>query len=166
MILLLLLLSLQIFAADEIIKSKDDIVLRTPDMFKFSDAGKISEFRGVVDRINFTHSDLKMADLYQFNTEAVKVDKALCMDFIEKIFALSKSNFIQLKIFKIVDSNKGKVCEALITEKVKPKSKNEVYYRFVSIGFINAKANVLIYHPNDINDDKISEIRKFWSSLR
>jgi hypothetical protein len=34
------------------------------------------------------------------------------------------------------------------------------------VGFINAKANVLVYHPRNIEDDKITEVRKFWNSLR
>ena len=164
--LLLLLFSVQLHAANEIIKSKDDIVFHTPDMIKFSDAGKISEFRGVIDRVYFTSHDLKMIDLYQFNTDLLKVDNSLCMEFIEKIFAVSKSNVFQIKTFKIIDSNKGKVCEILVTNKTKPKKKEETYFRFASIGFVNAKANALVYHLKGINDDKITEARLFWNSLR
>lgn len=164
--ILLLLLSLQVFAADEIIKSKDDIVFHTPDMFKFSDVGKISEFRGVIDRVYFTSHDLKMIDLYQFKTEANKVDKDLCMDYVEKIFAVNKSKVFEVKNFKIVESKKGNVCEVLVADKVAPKKKENAYYRFASIGFVNSKANVLVYHPKSINDDKITEIRQFWNSLR
>lgn len=154
-------------AANEYIKSKDDIVFHTPDMFKFSDVGKISEFRGVIDRVYFKSHDLKMVDLYQFKTDAVKVDKELCMYFVEKIFALSKSKIFELKTFKIEDSNKGKICEVYIADKVKQKKEVDSYYRFASIGFVNAKANVLVYHPKaGINDEKITEVRKFWSSLR
>lgn len=164
--LLLLLFSVQLHAANEIIRSKDDIVFHTPDMIKFSDTGKISEFRGVIDRVYFTSHDLKMIDLYQFNTELLKVDNALCMEFIEKIFAVSKSNIFQVKTFKIIDSNKGKVCEVLVTNKTKPKKKEESYFRFASIGFVNAKANALVYHLKGIDDDKITEARLFWNSLR
>lgn len=165
-ILFVLLFSLQLFAANEVIKSKDDIVFHTPEMIKFSDAGKISEFRGVIDRVYFTSHDLKMVDLYQFNTDSLKVDNSLCMGFVEKIFTLSKSNIFQVKTFKIIDSNKGKVCEVLITNKIKAQKKGESYFRFASIGFVNAKANVLVYHLNGINDDKITEARLFWNSLR
>lgn len=164
--LLLLLLSVQLHAANEFIKSKDDIVFHTPDKIKFSDTGKISEFRGVIDRVYFTSHDLKMIDLYQFNTELLKVDNSLCMEFIEKIFAISKSNVFQVKTFKIIDSNKGKVCEVLVTNKSKPKKKEESYFRFASIGFVNAKANALVYHLKGVNDDKITEARLFWNSLR
>lgn len=162
----LFLFSFKLFAAEEIIKSKDDIIFHTPDMFKFSNIGKISEFRGVIDRIYFTSGDLKMIDLYQFKTDALKVDKELCMSFVEKIFALSRSRLYELKTFKIVESNKGNVCEVFIADKVKTKHKDDAYYRFVSIGFINAKAHVLVYHPKDVDDNKITEARKFWNSLR
>lgn len=169
-VITILLSSLNLVAqaktGEEYIKSKDDIVFHTPDMFKFSDVGKISEFRGVIDRIYFKSSDLKMVDLYQFKTDAVKVDKELCMNFVEKIFALSSSKLFELKTFKIEDSNKGKICEVYIADKAKPKKDTDAYYRFASIGFVNAKANVLVYHPKGINDEKISEVRKFWSSLR
>lgn len=165
-ILFVMLFSVQLFAGTEVIKSKDDIAFHTPDMIKFSDAGKISEFRGVIDRTYFTSHDLKKVDLYQFNTDLLKVDNAICMDFIEKIFALSKSSLFQVKTFKIIDSNKGKVCEVLITNINKPKKKDESYFRFASIGFVNAKANVLVYHLNGIDDDKITEARLFWNSLR
>ena len=158
--------SVQLHAAKEIIKSKDDIVFHTPDTLKFSDIGKISEFRGVIDRVNFTAQDLKMIDLYQFNTDLLKVDNSLCLEFIEKIFAVSVSNVFQVKTFKIIDSNKGKVCEVLVTNKTKSKKKEETYFGFVSIGFVNAKANVLVYHLKGINDDKITEARLFWNSLR
>ena len=164
--LLLLLFSLQLHAANEVIKSKDDIVFYTPDTIKFSDTGKISEFRGVIDRVYFTSHDLKMIDLYQFKTELLKVDNNLCMEFIEKIFAVSKSNIFEVKTFKIIDSNKGKVCEILVTNKSKPKKKEESYFRFASIGFVNAKANALVYHMKGVDDDKITEARLFWNSLR
>lgn len=135
-------------------------------MIKFSDTGKISEFRGIIDRLYYTSHDLKMIDLYQFNTDLLKVDNELCMDFIEKIFAISKSNIFQVKTFKIIDSNKGKVCEVLVTNKFKTKKKEESYFRFISIGFVNAKANALVYHLRGIDDDKITEARLFWNSLR
>lgn len=164
--IMLLFLALQVFAADDIIKSKDDIVFHTPDIIKFSDAGKISEFRGVIDRVYFNSHDLKMIDLYQFNTETLKVSDEFCTKIIEKIFAVSKSRIFQVKSFKIIESNKGKVCEVLITDKEKPKKKEKPYLRFATIGFINAKANTLVYHPIEINDDKITEARQFWNNLR
>lgn len=149
---------------EEIIRSKEDIIFHTPDMFKFSDVGKISEFRGVIDRVYFTSSDLKMVDLYQFKTEAVKVNQDLCMSFIEKIFTLKTSRLYSLKSLKIELSNKGNICEAHITDK--NKVKEDPYIRFVTVGFINAKAHVLVYHPKSIEDEKITEARKFWNSLR
>jgi hypothetical protein len=152
--------------SEDFIKSKEDIIFHTPDMFMFSDIGKISEFKGVIDRLYFTSSDLKMVDLYQFKTEAVKVDKELCSEFIEKIFALSKSNLFELKSLIIENSNKGNICEAFIADKKKPTKESEAYYRYASIGFVNAKAKVLVYHPKKISDEKINEIRKFWNSLR
>lgn len=163
--LLILLLSVSALASDsEVIKSKDDIVFHTPDMFKYSDAGKILEFRGVIDRVYFSSHDLKMVDLYQFTTEAVKVNKTMCMNFVERIFGLSNSKLFKLKNFKIGSSNKGAICEVFITDV--NKVKEDPYLRYVTIGFVNAKANVLVYHPNSLTDDKISEIRKFWNNLR
>ena len=148
----------------EYIRSKEDIIFHTPDMFKFSDVGKISEFRGVIDRTYFTASDLKMIDLYLFKTEAVKVEKSLCLEFIEKIFALKSSKLFKLASLKIESSYKGSVCEALIIDR--NKVKEDPYIRYITVGFINAKANVLVYHPKSISDEKISEIKKFWNSLR
>ena len=81
----------------EFIKSKEDIVFHTPDMFKFSDAGKISEFKGVIDRTYFVSSDLKLIDLYQFNTDVVKVSDELCSEFVERIFALKASKLFKMK---------------------------------------------------------------------
>ena len=149
---------------EEVIRSKEDIVFHTPDMFKFSNVGKISEFKGVINRVYFTTSDLKMVDLYQFKTDEVKVTPDLCMLFIEKIFSLKTSRLYSLKSMKIELSNKGNICEAHIADK--NKVKEDPYTRIVTIGFINAKANVLVYHPSSIQDEKISEIRKFWNSLR
>ena len=162
----LLLVSLQLFASSEIIKSKDDIVFHTPDTFKFSDVGKIPEFRGVIDRVYFTFYDLKMIDLYQFKTEAIKVNNTICMDYVEKIFTIAKSNIYELKTLKIVDSNKGKICEVVLSDKVIPKKKEDSFQRLVTIGFINTKANVLVYHLKGVSDDKITEARQFWNSLR
>lgn len=161
-----LLFSIQVFASGEIIRSKDEIVFNTPDKIKFSDIGKIPEFRGVIDRIYFTSSELKRIDLYQFNTDQLKVDNELCMKFVEKIFAVSQSTLFHVKTFKIIDSNKGKVCEVLITNKYTTKRKEELYFRFATIGFVNAKANALVYHLKGIDDDKITEARLFWNSLR
>lgn len=166
MIALLLIFSLQTFAADPIIKSKDDIVFHTPDTFQFTDIGKISEFRGIIDRVYFVHHDLKMIDLYQFKTDMLKADKEICMSFAEQIFNLSSSKVYELKSFKVANSNKGKVCEIYIADKVKPKKKEDSFQRFVTVGFINTKANVLVYHPHGMTDDKTSEIRQFWNSLR
>jgi len=164
-ILIAIFLSLTALAADnEYIKSKDDIVFHTPDMFKFSDAGKISEFRGVIDRIYFSSHDLKMVDLYQFSTDEVKVSKSMCMNFIERIFGISQSRLFKLKTFKIGTSNKGAICEVFITDV--NKVKEDPYLRYATIGFVNAKANVLVYHPTSLTDEKISEIRKFWNNLR
>jgi hypothetical protein len=169
--LVLVLTSLMLIASDfalankeEVIRSKEDIIFHTPDMFKFSDVGKISEFRGVIDRVYFTSSDLKMVDLYQFKTDEVKVNQDLCMAFVEKIFSLKTSRLYSLKSLKIESSNKGNICEAHIADR--NKVKEDPYIRFVTVGFINAKANVLVYHPKSIQDDKITEIRKFWNSLR
>jgi hypothetical protein len=147
-----------------VIRSKEDIIFHTPDMFKFSDVGKISEFKGVIDRVYFTSSDLKMVDLYQFKTEEVKVSQDLCMLFVEKIFSLKTSRLYSLKSLKIENSNKGNVCEVHIADK--NKVKEDPYIRFVTVGFINAKPNVLVYHPRSIEDEKITEVRKFWNSLR
>lgn len=149
---------------EEVIRSKEDIIFHTPDMFKFSDVGKISEFKGVIDRVYFTSSDLKMVDLYLFKTEAVKVSQDLCMTFIEKIFSLKTSRLYALKSLKIETSNKGGICEVHIADR--NKVKEDPYIRFVTVGFVNAKAYVLVYHPKSIEDDKITEIRKFWNSLR
>lgn len=148
----------------EYIRSKEDIIFHTPDMFKFSDVGKISEFRGVIDRTYFGSSDLKMIDLYHFKTEEVRVDKRLCMEFVEKIFALRASKLFKLGSLKIESSNKGNVCEILIIDR--NKVKEDPYIRYVTVGFVNAKANVLVYHPKSISDEKITEIKKFWNSLR
>lgn len=148
----------------EYIKSKDDIVFHTPDMFKFSDAGKISEFKGVIDRVYFSSSDLKLVDFYQFTTDKVKVDKNLCADFIQKIFAIKTSKVAKYKYLKLESSNKGQVCEAFLTDK--NEVKEDPYLRYVFVGFVNAKANVLVYHPVTISDDKITEMRRFWNSLR
>lgn len=149
---------------DEVIRSKEDIIFHTPDMFKFSNVGKITEFRGVIDRVYFTHGDLKMVDLYQFRTDAVKVSEDLCMTFVERIFALKTSRLYELKYVKIENSNKGNVCEVFISDK--NKVKEDPYLRYVTVGFINAKAHVLVYHPRSLDDAKITEIRKFWNSLR
>lgn len=165
-IFILMVISFSVVQAnkEEVIRSKEDIIFHTPDMFKFSDVGKISEFKGVIDRVYFTSSDLKMVDLYQFKTEEVKVNQDLCMAFIEKIFSLKTSRLYSLKSLRIEISNKGNICEAHIADK--NKVKEDPYIRFVTVGFVNAKANVLVYHPRSIEDDKITEIRKFWNSLR
>jgi hypothetical protein len=80
-VLALVIISFSVVQAnkEEVIRSKEDIIFHTPDMFKFSDVGKISEFKGVIDRVYFTSSDLKMVDLYQFKTEEVKVNQDLCI---------------------------------------------------------------------------------------
>ena len=160
-----ILISVSVYAEKkEYIKSKDDIVFHTPDMFKFSDAGKISEFKGVIDRVYFSSSDLKLVDFYQFNTDKVKVDKNLCAQFIQKIFAIKTSKVAKYKYLKLEGSNKGQVCEVYLTDK--NVVKEDPYLRYSFIGFVNAKAIVLVYHPVIINDDKITEMRRFWNSLR
>ena len=165
LLLLSLILTSVSYANEQVIvRSKEDIVFHTPDMFKFSDVGKISEFRGVIDRTYFSSSDLKMIDFYQFNTDDVRVSNSLCLSFIEKIFALKRSKLYKLKYLRIEPSNKGNVCEALVTDK--NTVKEDPYLRVVTVGFVNARASVLVYHPRSIEDSKITEIRKFWNSLR
>lgn len=160
-----LLLSLTIFAADPI-KSQEDISFVSVDKMKVSAAGKISEFKGVIERTYFGIKDLKVVDLYQFNTDKIKVNEALCAEYIEKIFGLKDSKLFEIKSLKLAESNKGKICEIYVTDKKKQKNKSEEFHRLASIGFVNAKLNVLVYHLSDFNDAKIQEARKFWNSLR
>ncbi|MGZ3690914.1 MAG: hypothetical protein ACXVAX_05405 [Pseudobdellovibrio sp.] len=161
-----LLLALNVFADKvEYIKSIDDIIFHTPDMFKFADAGKISEFKGVIDRVYFTASDMKLVDLYQFGTDKVKVDKQLCFNFIEKIFSIHNSKIFKFNYMRIENSNKGSVCEAYLADK--NVVKEDPYLRLITVGFVNAKATVLVFHPvSTVTDDKITEMRKFWNNLR
>ncbi len=164
-VITLLLASISYADKIEYIKSKDDIIFHTPDMFKFSDAGKISEFKGVIDRVYFTASDLKLVDLYQFNTDKVKITKQLCFNFIQKIFSIRNSKVSKFKYMRIEESNKGPICEAYLTDK--NEVKEDPYIRLITAGFVNAKANVLVYHPvSKVTDDKITETRRFWNNLR
>lgn len=161
----ILLIGLNLAAAQQnFISSKEEIQINTPETFKFSSVGKIPEFRGVINRIYPQSSDLQLIDLYQFNTDAVKVTNELCMSYVEKIFGLSKSKLFSLKTMTMEKSNKGQVCEVFISDT--NKVKEDPYLRYLTIGFVNAKANVLVYHPSSITDAKISEIRKFWENLR
>ena len=164
-IIAILFLSMNLAAAEQnFIKSKDEIQFHSPENFKFSSVGKIPEFRGVISRVFPQSNDLQMLDLYQFKTDDVKVSEKLCLDFVEKIFGLSKSKLFSMKTLTVEKSNKGNVCEVFITDT--NKVKEDPFLRYVTVGFINAKANVLVYHPSSISDAKISEIRKFWEILR
>lgn len=151
-------------AAESFVKSKEEILFRSPETFKFSSVGKIPEFRGVLERISAQTADLQMVDLYQFKSDAVKVSKELCMSYVEKIFGLSQSKLFALKTFSIEKSNKGQVCEVFISDV--NTVKEDPYLRYATIGFVNAKATAVIFHPTSVNDAKVSEIRKFWENLR
>lgn len=148
------------------IQSKEKINFLKPEDVKFSGVSKISEFTGIIERINPTTLDLKMVDVYQFKSKALKVDKKLCATFVEKMFAISKSKLYGIKSFKVVESNKGDICQYYISDKVKLQKNEEEYHRLVLIGFINAKAHAIVFHPESVNDDKIKEALQAWNDLR
>jgi hypothetical protein len=163
-IALIVVSGFQAAAADAPVKSKEEIAFHTPESFKFSSVGKIPEFRGIVERVFPKSIDLQMIDLYQFKTDAVKVTQELCMQYVEKIFGLKNSKLYALKTISMEKSNKGAVCEAFISDT--NKVKEDPYLRYITIGFVNAKAVALVYHPTSLNDEKTTEIRKFWENLR
>ena len=148
-----------------VVKSKEEIVFNTPEKIALAKVGKIAEFKGVIERLNFKHTDLKFVDLYQFKTEKVKVSKELCTEYVEKIFGLKDSKLFEIKSLKMVDSNKGEICDVFVSDKIKPK-KDAPYQRLVVVGFLNANPHVLVYHLQSFKNEKVEEARQFWNSLR
>ena len=166
MIVFFLLFSFQVFSAENLMQSKEKINFYQAADLKIATMGKIPEFTGIIERINPTAPDLKMVDVYQFKSKALKVDKKLCATFVEKMFAISKSKLYGIKSFKVVESNKGDICQYYISDKVKLQKKEEEYHRLVLIGFINTKAHAIVFHPDAVNDIKTSEALQFWNDLR
>lgn len=153
-------------AAVHTIQSKEKINFLKPNDVKFSAVSKIPEFTGIIERINATSRDLKMVDVYQFKSKALKVDKKICTTLAEKMFALSKSKLYGIKSFKIVESNKGDICQYYLSDKVELQKNEEGYHRLVLIGFINTKAHAIVFHPDSVNDEKIKETLQAWNNLR
>ncbi len=164
--ILLILYSLSTLASTEVVTSKEEIIFYTPDKFKFSDVGKIKEFVGIIERRQSNQAEMRMIDLYQFKTDIIKVDEKYCKNIIDKVFAIKKSKLYELVSFKILDTNKGKVCETLISGKKGAKISGEEFHRLMYIGFINTKSNAIVFRPSKITYGLLEESLKFWNSLK
>lgn len=153
------------------IQSTEEFTFYTTKDFKLLSFGKISNFVGLIDRNQFTNSDMKTADLYKFNLDEIKMTDSLCKKIVDKVVGLTDSKLYELRTIEMATSNKGTFCQADVRQRpetVDPQSQlfNGPFHHYLIVGFINAEAVALVYHPKEVTESRKAEALQIWEKLR
>lgn len=166
------MLSCTISFAKRNIQSLDEMTFHSAKEMPILSLGKIPEYLGVIERTVFNKPQLRTLDIYQFETESIKINQELCQKTIEKTFAISKLEFTEQKSIQLLTTKKGTLCIVVLGDKsLPPKPKNILdprpQYKLIVIGFNNSILTETVAHmESDPSLDHFDELKTFWERLR